>query len=259
MWEIFLLGHILITAGAALSTDPARACRTREAKVLWWRKGRACSVVISARSCWAFSTTGSVEGINAILTGELVALSERQLLDCDTKSDNGCDGGFTDNAFKYIIETGGFDTEKDYPYTAKVGTCQTTKARIPSAITSLSHWWILLLVLSYKKEKRLIRSLFGSVELQLSLPGFLLNIFPKQILFLQFNSECLKVLNNKQHKWIANDNHHCCPRLLTLRLHCMSHHCSPTRAKPQIQSSLFALCIVCSNTQTLFSTCVFAR
>ncbi len=55
-------------------------------------------------SCWAFSTTGVLEGQHALATRKLVSLSEQQLIDCSKPEGNyGCAGGWPFDAYIYII------------------------------------------------------------------------------------------------------------------------------------------------------------
>jgi cathepsin L len=89
---------------------------TDEAEVDWVAKGAVTKVKNqgSCGSCWAFSTTGSMEGAHFIKTGTLLSLSEQNLVDCSTKN-NGCGGGDMDLAFQYT-ETAPLESEANYPY-----------------------------------------------------------------------------------------------------------------------------------------------
>ena len=97
----------------------------------WRGKGAVTPVKDQGQcgSCWTFSSSGAMEGAWAIAKGDLVSLSEEQLVECATGisyGSHGCNGGQMEGAFKYAISNG-MCTEADYPYTSgtgKSGSCQ---------------------------------------------------------------------------------------------------------------------------------------
>ncbi|CAE6180743.1 unnamed protein product [Arabidopsis arenosa] len=83
-----------------------------------WRNEGAVSAIKDQGTCMA-----AVEGINKIMTGELISLSEQELVDCNLVN-NGCYGsGTMDKAFQFLINNNGLDSETDYPYQGLQGSC----------------------------------------------------------------------------------------------------------------------------------------
>lgn len=110
---------------------------TLPASIDWRTKGAVTGVKDQGQcgSCWSFSASGAMEGAWFVSTGNLVSISEQELVDCAgiRYGSSGCNGGQMDGAFKFAIDNG-ICTESSYPYTSgdtqTGGSCQKCSAAV---------------------------------------------------------------------------------------------------------------------------------
>ncbi|KAJ0984362.1 hypothetical protein J5N97_002718 [Dioscorea zingiberensis] len=118
-------------AGLKMSSEESNGYHFNESEWLPdfvdWRLKRAVVPVKNqgrCNSCWAFSAIAAIEGLNAIVTGRLISLSEQEIVDCYKGS---CNTGFMEDAFNFIIRNGGINTDQDYPYRGRYVGCDRNK------------------------------------------------------------------------------------------------------------------------------------
>nr|XP_020186184.1 ervatamin-B isoform X2 [Aegilops tauschii subsp. strangulata] len=135
------------TTLAAVNVSKAAAPRSGQFQYMPdsvdWRAQGAVTQVKNQRfcgSCWAFAAVAATEGLVKIGTGNLISMSEQQVLDC-TGGANTCSGGDINAALRYVAASGGLQPEAAYAYSGQQGACRSGGVRPNSAASVGAPRW----------------------------------------------------------------------------------------------------------------------
>lgn len=77
----------------------------------------------NCQACWAFASNGALEGAHFLKTGNLIKLSAQNLIDCVDEDESQCYWGNSMDAYNYIWNNDGIDTDQSYPYKEEKDKC----------------------------------------------------------------------------------------------------------------------------------------
>jgi len=140
-----VVGHNTFKTRANTDNEVWKDTSDLPASVDWTTQNKVTAVKDQGQcgSCWAFSTTGSVESRYAIKKGTLQELSEQELVSCSKlDGNNGCNGGLMDYGFKYVKDNNGLCSESDFPYDGKTELlkCRSGRAKCTKHYDAISGW-----------------------------------------------------------------------------------------------------------------------
>ena len=94
-------------------------------------------------SCWAFSAIASLEGAYFATSGNLIKVSEQQIVDCAglQYKNFGCLGGNVWGAWDYL-EIHSSILETDYPYKGRLGKCRYDDGGPYTHVETLAYTWV---------------------------------------------------------------------------------------------------------------------
>jgi len=133
-----MLGGVVPDNSSTLPTHMDPENFKAPSSVDWRRQGYVTYVKNQGQcgSCWTFSSTGALEGQHKRKTGQLIPMSEQNLVDCShRRPNNGCNGGFPPSAFWDISQEGGIESENSYPYQARQGQCRFSRSKVVATCT----------------------------------------------------------------------------------------------------------------------------
>merc|ERR1712072_18376 len=130
--EYYLSGYIA-EEGESESTLYVPSSEPIPNEIDWRNQGMVTEVKNQGRcgSCYSFSATGALEGQWKKARGQLVSMSEKQIVDCSGRYGNmGCQGGRFQSSWRYIASAGGVESEQAYPYQPRQGYCRFNRGQV---------------------------------------------------------------------------------------------------------------------------------
>jgi len=170
--EIYLHGYIQSNEEDANVTIHVPSDEPLPNDVDWRNQGYVTGVKNQGRcgSCYSFSASGALEGQWFKSQGQLVSLSESQIVDCSGRYGNmGCRGGRYQSAWSYLRAAGGDESEQAYPYTPRQGWCRFNRGQAVAQVSGYQN--------VRHGDERSLASAIGSVgpvsvAIDASRPGF---------------------------------------------------------------------------------------